>query len=161
MDSKEYLRVNKYGYFYNDWNISRVDIDKLILNKQIQAGNIETGEWYDDELDVSDIAPGLLFTVINNSYSSGFGLFIPLDMSIDDFSKRVATTLINKSIPNFNGASLIDFEYLNKTGKIRSTRKWNKNAAQKGLIWINNGKAIHTIQSIVDACRELQRITNN
>jgi len=158
MNSLNYLAVGNNGYFQNDNIVILKEIKDtrgLVSDELITEGD-EKG-WYDQELDVFDISPSLLFTAINNAYSSGFGLYIPLDMSIEKFAKYIATSLSNKETPTFNGANLIDFEYLNKTGKIKSTQVWNKNAAKCGYVWIHNYYALHTIQSIVYTCRQFQQ----
>jgi hypothetical protein len=115
-------------------------------------------EWFDGEIDIKDIPPSLFFLVLVNTYSSGFSLSVPLDMSYERFFKLVAAQFenpLNKKIVYkiyFDGGN-IDIAYLNKTGKIKSIKQWNSVMSMRGLIWSYNGKSLGTIQSIVETCR--------
>lgn len=130
------------------------DIKSLLDKDPLIVGDFSTGEWYDEELDISDIPAILLFAAINNSYSTGFGLYIGLDMCFSKFVEHVSSDLANGKTPKFCGSGLVDFDHLNKTGKIASTKQWNKTAAQNGSVWIFKSGALNTIQGIVNSCRK-------
>ncbi len=123
----------------------------------------EDTKWTDIEIDISDIPPTVFFMFVVNTYSIGFDLFIPLDMHISKFSKLVtkefSSCTEHKIISEFYfGQNNIDIDYLNKTGKIKSTRQWNYNLYKHGSIWRFEFGAINTIQSIVEKCRHFMRL---
>lgn len=113
-------------------------------------------EWHDEELDVSDLSPTLLFIAINNTYKRDFGLFIPTDMSISKFSKYIIKNLNDGNKYIFNGFEYIDLEYLNNMGKIKSTKIWNSKALRHGNVYVYDKLTSGTIQAIIRNCRKFQ-----
>lgn len=121
--------------------------------------------WKDYELDISDIPPPVFFLGVVNTYSYGFGLYIPLDMSFEIFANNCEFELkyfIKQG--EFKGYFLdkkyTNFDYLINTGKIKSVRKWNKQATIDGKTSIldyellGSNKSHGTIQAIAAECRK-------
>lgn len=127
--------------------------EKLSLGDPMIVGDFNTKDWYDEELDVSDIPFTLLFAAINNRYSIGFDMYIGIDVSFERFCEKVIADLEEGKTPNFCGSNLINFDELNKSGKIHSTKEWNKKASQNGMLWISDSGAVGSIQGIVTECR--------
>lgn len=148
--------VKSMNYFQmNDDKLAKLrsqNIKSLSDGDAIIVG--DTKDWYDEELDVSDIPATLLFTAINNSYSTGFALYIGIDISFEGFCQKIKADLKEDKNPYFCGSDLFNFEELNQSGKIPSTKIWNKKAAQKGILWTFNGRSIGSIQGIVEGCRK-------
>lgn len=153
-DDKYFVNDKKILPFDNITNIRKILSDKW--NKFEESVDKKSMDWYDEELDVSDLSPTLLFIAINNKYSTSFGLYIPLDMTIEMFAKKVIRDLNNKHHNSFNDSEYIDFDYLDKTGKIKSTKFWNMNVSRDGNILATNKCTMGTIQSIVNDCHEFQ-----
>ena len=169
-DVKLGLDHDKYNVRYN-WNVDPMPnindtsiIDECVIDRK----------WIDGEIDVSDIPPSIFFLGVINCYSAGLGLYIPLDESFADFSKRIANFLpkyrkdsiwdpnwgYKYYIPYFS-KDYIDLEYLNRTGKIRSVKQWNTSATRDGKICFieaddnpNEIEVIGSIQEIVFKCRK-------
>lgn len=130
-----------------------------------QTINKETDEWIDEEIDVSDLPPSILFMAIVNAYSAGFQLFIPLDISFPKFSVAIAQELqslllnpITTSTPFCNSKYIkhelvLDLVHLNATGKIKSSKAWNQSMYKAGHIWIVDNLVLDSIQGIVGYCR--------
>jgi hypothetical protein len=138
------------------------------VEESLELGNKETKEWHDFSIDISDIPPTVFLLGVINIYSSGYSLYIPLDMSLADFLKA-ATCEIQKLLSENSEyekiivldiltKGQIDLKDLNSTGQIKSTRKWNEVMKKKGLIWLyetDDGtiKTNRSIQTIVTHCK--------
>lgn len=164
----KYLNVKGVGFASDrKLNLDLYQCDKFIWESRIEEEFISmNGDWIDCEIDISNIPPSLFFMAVNNTYSSGFSCFVPLDITFLDFSKATALyieSIFNKG-KNYGGwkipyicEELVDLKYLNETGKIKSARQWNFHAKKNGHILVveneNGGlSTTGTIQEIVTNC---------
>jgi len=157
------IKMSKYlsiynGVFTKDCNLILLSNKEKLL-REISKANQEliTHDPTDDEIDVSDIPPSLLFAAINNAYSSGFMLYIPLDITFFKFIENNVLQFRNKKQCSFVGNNLVDFEYLHAHGKIKSSNDWDCEARKLGYIWDFDNKSTGTIKSIVTNCRKIYR----
>lgn len=165
-----YLETTDDGKFL--WDI-KLGVDLWKYNKCYEWRNWDTecrlnGTWVDHEIDISDLPPTLFFMAVVNTYSTGFGYYTPLDEPVPMFSKEIAPDvrflLADNNSPEHYRSRIsyvtpdaIDLQYLNATGKIRSTAQWNHYMCRQQHIHIWDDKVFGSIQSIVDTC---QKFTN-
>lgn len=112
-------------------------------------------EWHQDEIDVSDIPPSVLFLWLINRNSRGLSLYIPLDMSFPAFCewciKHIESGHPEQIVWGYT--DVLDFDYLARTGKVRCSL-WNENMYRRGCIWIESGNVYDSIQSVVTWCKQ-------
>lgn len=151
----EYLATHGGNFVGDDDLISLYS--KIEILEAISEANqrLTIDDHITEEINVSDIPPSLLFAAINNTYSSGFMLYIPIDMTFSEFIEWNTSRYINEKQCSFVGAKLLDFEYLNSYGKIRSSSEWDRSARILGYIWDIDNKSVGTIKSIVNNCRNI------
>ena len=165
MTSKNYLQVSyensnsrKFSFSYDlklkfdpyAYEKHQVQFNDWTIWDDVKCG--ENGEWIDEELDISDIPPTVFFLGIQNTYGQIYDTHVPTDCSLGEFSKRAAERIHTKKYV-FKIDWLLDIEYLNSTGKIKSTKKFNRNACISEYLWQHEGRRHGTIQSIIKNCR--------
>lgn len=169
-----YFDVNKDGKFVKDVPPSGIPME-ISMHSQQEWDNAspflnDKKKIIDHEIDVNDIPPSLLLMGIVNSHSSGMNWYITLDCTFEEFQYKAATN-ISKKYPHFplhNIDDLIDMEYLDKHGKIKSTKQWIKGTISRNNLWIiepdenSDGvkKALNHITGIVDCCRKFMEKRN-
>lgn len=170
--SLDYLAVIKEGDTHIFTWDQKLGFD-LFTNQKCSWGtweNIVDHNWtlIDEVLDVSDIPPSLLFMAIINTYSRGFSLYVPLDMSLWLFSDAVAqqikamleSSTVTRPIIHETrfSRSHVDLETLNRQGIIASTSQWNR-VARTHICHESDGtlQCTGSIQGIVRQCRDFLR----
>lgn len=156
------------GHFTHD---QKLGFDYLkVLNypkKFIWDRWIPSANWTkepDLPIDISQIPPSIFLLAIVNSLSSGFSLFIPLDLTyscffeklVDQFSLGFSSDELSPGIisSSYLNSRFVDLEYLNATGKIRSPLQWNRGLSNNDCLPIYQGSALRSIQGIVLAAQE-------
>src|SRR5437868_6132711 len=142
------LGINLHNY--NTWYKWRSFVDNI--------SDRYTKEWYDYEIDISDLPPSIFFLGVVNTYSVAFSLYIPLDQHIVNFSANTAEDMrfflgTGEQVDScaavvYIDRANLDIEYLHKTGKIKSTRDWNRNMSRNIYVY-EDFTATGTIQGIV------------
>ncbi len=173
----EYFKSSDGIHFDRDFDINL----ELLKNNFCWSGSYSTFttvvnseyDWTDEEIDISDIPPTIFLAGLINCNSKGFSLFIPLDMSFVEFSKRcvkdiekilndnkLACTDVLRILGEGENSSLaLDIFHIHKTGKISSTRRYNYKMKKREHVQsfkTSDGKIKHigTIQSIIQKCRK-------
>lgn len=166
-ESIGYLEITNDSKFVWDrqLNLSQYNKHYKWRSWELNTGDPITKQWHDYEIDISDIPPSIFFMAVVNTYSTGFSLYIPLDESLWYFSENVASDIRQLlEDPSYQcnrihciARGVVDLEYLNQTGKIKSTGTWNYHMAKCGSIHIwesaNGLETTGTIQGIVEDCR--------
>lgn len=160
LNNINYLDTTSDGRFKHDiklgFNPSKLSEDETRHDwKAAKSIDGKDGEWFDGELDISDIPPTVFFLGIVNTYSSGFSLHVPTDMNLEKFSKSVCENFSKfEEVPwLYKFDQRLNVDYLNRTGRIQSVKEWNRLAAIDGDLWNINGVCIGSIQGIVANCR--------
>lgn len=125
------------------------------------VGDPRTKKWHRETIDLntSGVPPSLFLAVVQNCYSSTFGLHVPLDMDMATFSRRAAhhvaawhgggsgwgSTNAVATQPGGGGSSACTFPLLENMlretevlarGGLVDARTWNRTAARHEYLWV-------------------------